>query len=166
MDDDLKRDLEVIESTWGSEENLYDFLEQQVRELCPLICGLAATVPTVHVKPSWLARGLFGGHHAAADYEPGERDHPATISVFPSILQDGALVPVAIAHELIHHWEHSESDVDELFYPAEADKMIAEKYSDPTRELTWRSGHSRRFIAKAARIADELKLSLRDILFR
>src|SRR4030095_10804952 len=166
MDDDLERDLTIIEGTWGSEENLYDFLEQQVRELCPLICGLVPPVPVVQVKPSWLARGLFGGHHAAADYEPEERDQPARISVFPSILHDRALVRVAITHELIHHWEHLESDVDELFYPAEADKIIAEKYSDPARERTWRSGHSRRFIAKAANIADELKLSLRDILFR
>lgn len=166
MDDDLKRDLKVIESTWGSEENLYDFLEQQVRELCPLICGLVPPVPVVQVKPSWLACGLFGGHHAAADYEPGERDHPATISIFPSIIHDYALVRVAIAHELIHHWEHSESDVNELSYPLEADKIIAEKYLDPARERIWRSGHSQRFIAKAAETANELKVPLSDILFR
>jgi hypothetical protein len=55
MDDDLKRDLEIIESRWGSEENLYGFLEQQLRELCPLIRGPKVPVPVIQVQPSWLA---------------------------------------------------------------------------------------------------------------
>jgi hypothetical protein len=155
-----------IEANWGSEENLHKFLEAQVAPLCQLVCGADASIPRVRLKPTWLARGLMGERSSAADYEPEDDDLPATIDVFPSLVHDERVLRTALAHELVHHWEHMDATHEtNPTYPQEADELVSQRFKNAQRENAWRSGHSRRFIAKAAEASRKLDLPLSDMLF-
>jgi hypothetical protein len=163
----LDEDLQALLDKWGSEGRLYGYLEEQLAELCTLVCGAGVTVPEIQVKPTWLARGLLGGRQlAGADYEPSEGDRVAIIGLYPSVLTDEAVIRRVLAHELIHHWEHlGAAGASRLSYPDDADKIVSSRFENPGRESRWRAAHSQVFIAKANSVASALDIRLRDLLF-
>ncbi len=157
---------EAVLAKWGSWDALYTYLDRLVRELSPVVCGHHTPVPTVEVKPTCLARGLLGGQHSGADYEPAEGQRPAVIGLFPAVLTDEALLRLVVAHELVHHWEHlGAQGADELPSSEAAATIIAARFTNAQRERRWRSGHSSYFIAKASSVAATLGVQLRQLLF-
>ncbi len=159
-------DEALILEKWGSWDALYTGLERLANELCPVICGHDAPAPRVQVKPTWLARGLLGGQHTGADYEPAEREQPAVIGLFPSVLTDDFLLRRVVAHELVHHWENlGAAGAHELPSPDGAAAIISARFRDSQRERSWRSGHSASFISKASSVAATLGVPLRELLF-
>lgn len=77
------------------------------------------------------------------------------------------MVQIALAHELIHHWEQiSDDQSQEIPYPDNADDIIKSRFENhPSEESRWRAGHSQRFIAKAGEVAKLLNMPLRKLLF-
>lgn len=164
-DEDDCADEELILARWGSEDALLDHLMRVVGELCPAICGETAEVPVVEVRPSSLSRGHFGEHHAAAEYEPAAREWPSRIILFPSVVFDKATVRTAIAHELVHHWESlGAHGAESLRLPSDTEAVLSQRFGQPDRIRRWRSGHSDRFIAKAAIVSAQLGLPFGQIL--
>jgi hypothetical protein len=162
----MTRDDEAVLADWGGEDSLYRFLEAQLAELCPIVCGTAAPPPRLQVKLSFLRKGPMGERSSGADYEPEEGEFPATIGIFPVILQNEEKLRRVLAHELIHHWEHLGSPgVELLSYPPEADAIIDARFRDGPHNTRWRSGHSKSFISKAAAVAAILEVPLADLLF-
>jgi hypothetical protein len=162
----MSDDEAVVLAKWGSWDALDAHLDRLVTELLPIVCGHNAPVPAVQVKPTWLARGLLGGQHSGADYEPAEEQRPAVIGLFPAVLTDEALLRVVVTHELVHHWEHlGAHGTDEPSSPDAAAAIIAAHFTDTQRERRWRAGHSSHFIAKASSVAATLGVQLRQLLF-
>jgi len=162
----IEYDIKSINDIWGSEKSLYSFLEAEATILCKLICGDKTSVPPIQVMPTCFSKGLMGENARSAQYDPEEDDYLPTITLFPSALTDRQIARIALSHELIHHWEQTVKDQKRVeFYPAEVDDCIKARFRDSNRESFWRSGHSRRFIAKAAEVAKVLNAPLDKMLF-
>jgi len=164
---DLEPDLEALLETWGSEEAIYTFLEREIEGININCFDGRLSLPQVQVKPMWLSRGLLGERRSGADYEPANGDKPAVIGLFSVVLRDEHSARIALAHEMIHHWEMTtEEECHEGSYPKQVDKMIRQHFSEMTKEQVWRIGHSARFIWKACKGADSLDIPVRELLFR
>lgn len=166
MNSDLEDDLRRIIDAWGSEQALHEFLDNEARTLTLSICGPETEVPDVQVLPSFLANGLLGGgRRRSGEYQPPSGDNVALISLFPSACENKELSRIALAHELIHHWEITASaTAADLPYPQNADFLIGTLFPNPTHERRWREAHSRRFVGKAAVVAEMLDISLERML--
>ena len=165
---ELDKEFQVLLDKWGSEDCLYDFLSREMESLSRVVFDKDVTLPNIQVKPSWLARGIMGEHPTAGgDYQPADQELSAQIGLFPSVLLDERMTRIVIAHEIVHHWEHTApNDSSQLEYPVEIDEVIERTFKTPQRTSRWRSGHSSRFISKAATVASKLNLPLPDMLFR
>jgi len=167
MDDDIVNDLTFIQARWGSERTLNSFLAREVGALCGLICGRDVAVPRVEVRPSFLARGLFGKNSRAAEYIPDDDSNTQpTIIMLPAACESREKARLILAHELIHHWEHtSDSPALDRYESHRLDSFVSSLFSNGEREQRWRGGHSRVFISKAALVANQLQVDLRNLLF-
>jgi hypothetical protein len=164
---ELEPDLKVLLDKWGFEEVLYKFLESELKRINRNCFGGQLSLPRLQVKPMWLSRGLLGERRSGADYEPRNGDKPAVIGLFSIVLRDEHSARIALAHEMIHHWEMTtEEECHEWSYPKQVDEMIRQRFSNTTKEHVWRIGHSTRFIWKACEAAKSLGISVRDLLFR
>jgi hypothetical protein len=164
---ELKSEFESLLRKWGSEERIYDFLQDQASELVKLIFDNPVAVPKLQILPSWLKCGIMGEHpRAAGTYDPAEKNRKAEIGIFATTLMDEDRSRRVLAHELIHHWEYSSGEVAATDgYPCDIDKLISEAFETKVQEARWRLGHSGRFITKASRVAEALGLSVRELLF-
>lgn len=164
---ELESEFEFLLEKWGSEERIYEFLQHQAGQLAELIFVNPVAVPNLQILPSWLKCGIIGEHpKAAGTYDPGEEDQKAEIGIFATTLMDEDRSRRVLAHELIHHWEYSSGDVATADrYPSDIDNLISEAFESKAREAIWRVGHSRRFIAKASRVAEALGVPVKKLLF-
>jgi len=161
----LQDDLALIESVWGSEGALNSYLDAEVSRLCSIVCGGDAPVPLIEVHPESLARGLIGGRTRGGEYEPAEDGREARIVVFPPVCADKSLLTIALAHELVHHWEATSTELSSLALSVpEAEETIESLFPDSKRRRSWSMGHSQRFVAKASVVAARLGLPLREFL--
>jgi len=163
---ELESESESLLEKWSSEERIYEFLQQQAEKIAELIFENPIAVPNLQILPSWLKCGITGEHpKAAGTYDPADEGHKAEIGIFATTLMDEDRSRSVLAHELIHHWEYSSGDVaatDE--YPSDVDNLISDAFESKAREAIWRVGHSRRFIAKASRVAEALGVPVRNLL--
>jgi hypothetical protein len=166
MDADLENDLRRIIDAWGSEQALHEFIDRETQVLVAAICDPGTEVPTVLVVPSFFAHGLLeGGPRRSGEYQAASQDMEASISLFPSACGDKEITRIALAHEIIHHWEATAPEgAADPPYPCDADSVIGELFVDSGRERSWRAGHSPRFIGKAAVVAAMLGISFRRML--
>lgn len=164
---ELEPEFEALLEKWSSEEKIYEFLQCHAAQLVELIFHRPVVVPHLQILPSWLKRGITGEHpEAAGTYDPSERDQEAEIGIFATTLMDEARSQHVLAHELIHHWEHTSGDVTAVEeYPSKIDSLISEVFETNALERGWRAGHSRRFIAKASGVAEVLGVPVRKLLF-
>jgi hypothetical protein len=164
---ELKSEFESLLRKWGSEERVYEFLQDQASQLAELIFENPVAIPNLQVLPSWLKCGIMGEHgKAAGTYDPAEKNQKAEIGIFATTLMDEDRSRRVLAHELIHHWEYLSRDVAATDgYSDDIDNLISEAFETKVQETIWRGRHSRRFIAKASRVAEALGVSVRELLF-
>jgi len=164
---DLEPDLKALIEKWGSEGALYAFLESELEHINRDCFGKRLSLPKLQVKPMWLSRGLLGERHSGAEYEPADGNKSAVIGLFSVVPLDEHSTRIALAHEMIHHWEMTrEEKCQEWSYPKQVNKMIRQHFSGTTKERIWRAAHSARFISKAHEVAKSLGISVWDLLFR
>jgi hypothetical protein len=164
--DHLDDDLRALLNKWGSEGVIYRFLDSEAKRVNRRCFGGRLILPAIQVKPEWLSRGLLGGGHAGADYEPAADGREATVGMFASTLLDQDRAKRALTHELVHHWEHTIGRARRATaYPKEIDAVIVSRFSKPERAARWRSGHSTRFIAKLWSVATLLDEPIDGFLF-
>jgi len=164
---EFEPDFEALLEKWGSEEAVSSFLQHQLERINNDCFNGRLALPQLQIKPMWLSRGLFGERRSGADYEPANGDKPAVIGLFPVILLDERSARIALAHEMIHHWEMTTEDkCHEWSYPERVDKIIQQRFSNANKEHLWRARHSARFIAKAHNVANSLSIPIRELLFR
>lgn len=164
---ELEEELKALLERWESEEAVYAFLESELERINIDCFGRHLSLPQLQIKPMWLSRGLLGERRSGADYEPANGDKPAVIGLFSVVLRDEHSARIALAHEMIHHWElTTEEECHEGAYPKQVDKMIRQHFSEMTKEHVWRIGHSARFIWKACEVAKLLGIFVRDLLFK
>lgn len=167
QDGDLEPEDIAFLKKWGSEEIAYAFLQYEQKRINLECFEGRLSLPKLQIKPMGLSRGLFGERRSGAEYEPANGDRPAVIGLFSVVLLDERMARIALAHEMIHHWEMTiEEQCHEWSYPNYIDKMIRERFSGTTKQHIWRAGHSARFISKAYKAAKSLGISVRDLLFR
>lgn len=163
----IEDDIKLINEVWGSEDALRSFLQIEVERLCPIVCGRNSSVPETDIRPTILARGIpgFSSGLRSAEYEPREGDRPATIVLFPSAFTDKEIPKSALTHELIHHWEISNTFSDTIFdYPIETESVIQSAFKDPIKLKRWRTAHSPRFVSKAISVAQTLNIPILSML--
>jgi hypothetical protein len=162
----IEEDIALINSVWGSEALAIQALQSQAQELCQQICGKHASIPEIQIRPSMMAYGtIIRSGLRSAEYEPSDDGSTPIIALFPSALDNKDLARIAIAHELIHHWENECDTADsKRAYPTEADTILASIFSSEAKMKKWRSGHSKIFIAKAAEVAKLINASLQQML--
>jgi len=108
---------------------------------------------------------IFNTGLRSAEYEPAEGEHSATIILYPSVLHDKKLTIIALAHELIHHWENAcDTKKFKSEYPKDAEIIITASFGSEIKIKKWKSGHSPKFIAKAFEVSQFLKVSLQQML--
>jgi hypothetical protein len=162
----LDLEFDLLRNEWGSEEAVYSFLKSEFGRINVTAFEGRLSLPRFQIKPMWLSKGLMGERNSGADYEPSETARPAEIGVFTECLHDKDKTVCILAHEMVHHWEHTVADKDESTeYPPSLDREISEGLEGSFRERGWRRGHSRRFICKAYRVAEVLNLPPRTLLF-
>jgi len=160
----------LIPQMWGSEANLRSFLETEVVHLCARICGPDAPVPKIRVTQPTLKGEIQEGVAqeivlGGARYQWDSESSPPTIVIPILIAGNKSRLPQFIAFELIHHWEAlgaiGEADLD---YPEAIDWIIKECRIHISEE-DYREWHSQSFLDKAAQVARDLEIPLRDFLF-
>ena len=162
----IEDDIKLISEVWGSEDALRSVLQSEVRRLCRLVCGPKSKSPAIDLRPSLMSNGVLPSNSGlrSAEYEPANGGE-ATIILFPSACTDKGILTVAIAHELIHHWELTVPPKRRAQeYPQAAEELIRSAFKDRTKERIWRSGHSAKFVSKAVDIARKLEISLLRML--
>jgi len=142
----------------------------EVAALCALICGEAAPVPVPQPRSAWTAaRGLLGEYSAGTEYRRPERERDAAIVIHQTVLAERELLPVALAHELLHHWEHllgNRAEACPEGYPLEVEALVSRLLPDALMQRRWRERHSPRYVAKARSVCAHLGVSLEVLLFR
>lgn len=126
-------------------------------------------MPVLDTRSAWTAaRGLLGEFAAGTEYRPAERGREATIVIQRAILADPVLARVALAHELVHHWEHllGGAGGGPSGHPPEVEALVLRVITDRLRERRWRERHSPRFTAKTLAVSGRLHLPLAALLFR
>lgn len=141
----------------------------KVAELCTLICGEGTPVPDLQPRSAWTAaRGLLGEYSAGTEYRRAERGRDASIVIHQTVLAEPALLTVALAHELLHHWEHLLYNQTELCrggHPPDVEALRTRLLPDALRQRRWCERHSPRYIAKARSACAHLGVSLETLLF-
>lgn len=144
-------------------------LAEEAAVLCAVICGPGASVPVLETRSAWTAaRGLLGEYTVGTEYRPAERGRPATIVVPRAVLGEPELARVALAHELVHHWEHRLEGPGDgpSGYPPEIEALVLRFIPDRLRARRWRERHTPRFAANALAVSDRLHVPLAALLFR
>ncbi len=153
---------------WGSEEVAKDFIEKQYQKINKTCFGGELSKVEIEIRPMIAKEGeiLFGHSSAGAEYRSKESVVGAKIILYSVLLLEEELAITVLAHELVHHWEHTMGNFSSaVSYPVELDHIISQHFSDIRKEGSWRSGHSDRFLSKIYEVAVNLNLSLKDILF-
>jgi hypothetical protein len=164
--EEIERLLQTMSEVWGSEEQANIGLANQVAELNAIVFDGELPCVNVHVAPRSMLSGLFGAdRNAAANYNPAYEDHAAYIFVGQSAIMSKDQARIILAHELVHHWEHTVStDSDPSTYPNEIEMMIKHWFPDFKSEKKWRATHSNRFLAKAYLMSAEHGFELSRLL--
>jgi len=123
-------------------------------------------LPQVSVKRMKFSKCLQGGYFGA-DYKPPNHRRPALIGVYPILLLKKEDVIIALAHELVHHWEYmTPLPINSRQYPLEMDSLIQFRFPCSPREENWRRSHSPYFLSKSWEVAQQLGIPIRDFLFK
>jgi hypothetical protein len=152
---------------WKSVKHVYAFLKREFDRINVLCFEGTLPLPLFQIKPMRLSRRPLEEFQGAATYQPAREDHPPEIALFPSVLLDREETKIALAHEIVHHWEWTtEEREDSETNLSEVDAILRERFSDPSQEKRWRSRHSDRFLTKIRRIAQALQRPVEDFLFK
>jgi len=119
----------------------------------------------VSIAPRSFLDGPMGADtDAGAKYEPLSSGQ-FNIFLGPTVIRSKERATVALVHEMIHHWEYTVVTIWEPEeYPLWIDELISQSYRNVKKERHWRSGHSKRFIAKANSIAPKLGVHVGTLL--
>ena len=159
-------ELEAVLEKWGSEDRAQECLKEEFNEINLKAFRGRLHLPRIWIKPMWLSKGLLGEQNAGGNYEPKEGNWLATISLFTAVLLEDDLRRRVLAHEMVHHWEPTiKEETESIDYPTSIDRTIAQRFSNPSGERSWRSRHSRTFIAKACCVARALGFPPEKLLF-
>jgi hypothetical protein len=83
---------------------------------------------------------------------------------------DPELLRVALAHELLHHWEHVVAHdavgTPPQRYPADVEALVRRLLPDALRQRRWIERHSPRYVIQARTVCAQLGIPLEPMLFR
>jgi hypothetical protein len=151
-------EFKLVLEKWGSEKAVYAFLKKEFDRINRAGFGGSLEMPELQIGPMEL--------NSTGNYAPAERHRSAVIGIFTNVLMDEDAARRVLAHYVIHHWENTLATAWESEdYPATVDEEISKAFSTGYRERSWRSYHSRRFIAKACEVAKALSVPAREVLF-
>ena len=89
---------------WKTMRLVYAYLDKELGRIQQRCFPKDLETPQVMVRRMKFSRSQHGGH-LGADYRPPINGRPARIGILPFLLLDKKDVRIALAHELIHHWE-------------------------------------------------------------
>lgn len=152
---------------WKSSRRLYAFLEREFRRLnreC-FQGGLPPlSIQLLRMKYSWdlLAEGYVGAY-----YIPPQGEKSAEIGMYPLVLTSADDARIALAHEMVHHWEwqHRHHPLRAVC-PAPAHYLVKRQFPSAEKQYHWRLAHSFQYLAKAGEVAKTLGISFREFLFK
>ncbi len=152
---------------WKSIRRLYTFLEKEASRINRECFGGKLPMPSIRLRRMKFCRDILSDGYVGAYYGPPNSDRNAEISLFPIVLLDKKDALIALAHEMVHHWEwlqgHRRSDV---VYPLEIQGIVQRQFPEPERQYDWRLAHSARYLAKATEVASILHLPIKEFLFK
>lgn len=154
---------------WRSEESAYNFIEKQFQIINKTCFNGELAELEIEIRPMFAKEGeiLFGHSSAGAEYQPKDTVMNAKIILYSVVLLEEELAITVLAHEMVHHWEHTVGSLSpKVGYPEELNQIISQRFRHAKREKIWRKGHSNRFLSKIYEVAVSLNLPLKDVLFR
>jgi hypothetical protein len=153
---------------WKSMQHLFTFLHREMKRLNEAFFGGKLTLPQLQIKPMRLARRPLEDFSSSAYYAPAFEDRPAEIGLFPNVLLDPQAARIALAHEMVHHWEWTlpEDPTAPSPEPPEVKEALHHFFRNRAIEKSWRRHHSQRFLSKAWEMAQQFELPLKEFLFK
>jgi len=153
---------------WKSMQHLFTFIHREMKRLNDAFFEGKLILPQVQIKPMRLARRPLEDFSSSAYYAPAFEDRPAEIGLFPNVLLDPQEARIALAHEMVHHWEWSlpEERADSREEAPEVKEALHRFFKNKAIERSWRRHHSERFLSKAWEMAKQFKVPLREFLFK
>jgi len=152
---------------WKSTKRLYAFLERELKRINRECFAGHLSLPSLQLLRMKYSYDLLGEGFVGAYYVPPQDDRPAQIGIYPWVLTSEADARLALAHELVHHWEwqHREHGPG-LLSPRPVHFLVRRQFSSPEKQYHWQLAHSFRFLAKAAEVARSLGIPMQDFLFK
>lgn len=152
---------------WKSVRRLVRFLERELKGINRECFGDKLSLPTIQLLRMKYCRDLLSGGYVGAYYRPSHGNLPAEIGIYPLVLTDAREARIALAHEMVHHWEWQHRHTAAGYVcPAKAHYFVRRQFPEPEQKYQWRLSHSFQFLGKASEVAEKLGISLREFLFK
>jgi hypothetical protein len=152
---------------WKSIRRLYAFLENELRRINRECFRGRLPLPTVQLMRMKYSWDILGEGYVGAFYLPDCGDRPAQIGIYPLVLTSAEDARLALAHEMVHHWEwHHRHQPAQAICPPPAHFLVRRQFPSVEKQYHWRLAHSFRFMAKSGDVARILGISLNDFLFK
>jgi len=157
---------QAVLKKWKSLRLLQRYLRRELELINQRCFAGKLSLPKVLLDRMRYSRDL-AGDYVGARYLPPNREQPARIHIFPFFLLDKKDIQLALAHELVHHWEHESSQgLGEEGYPEDLPLLFLGRFQDARKREAWLHTHSPNFLQKSTEVAQSLGLPLKDFLFR
>ncbi len=165
-DEELDELDRIVTENWGSEDQALEDFDRLAKKYNRDLFDDHLPEVVVTIAPRWILSGPMGTDtDAGATYEPSSSGQ-FYIHLGQMAIRSKESAAVVLAHEMIHHWEYTmATDSESEEYPLWIDELISQSYRDAKRERHWRSGHSKRFTAKANLVATKIGVHLRTLLY-
>lgn len=157
---------QAVLQKWKTLKHVYTFMKRELEKINELCFGGGLSIPQVALKPLHLSRKPLEEFASCAYYAPASGDKAAEIGLFPNILLSRRKAKVALAHEMVHHWEWTAPEGKEEDAAQIAEKTVERLFPKHRERQRWRRHHSARFLSKASLVAAILKIPLSDFLVR
>jgi len=151
---------------WRSVQHIYTFLKREFERLNQTFFEGLLKPTAFQIHPMRLSKRPLAEHLGAAFYRPARPEDPAEIGIFPNVLLDRDETRIALAHEMVHHWEWTSPEEDRFELPPEIEAILTENLKSPSRAEAWRRHHSPRFLHKIGEIAQGLQIPVGKFLFK
>ena len=151
---------------WKRLKNVHTYLRKEIKRVNHICFQNELPLPQPALRRMKFSKSLNGAY-LGADYKPPSKGEPARIGIFPFLLLKKRDVTIAIAHEMVHHWEFfNPARENPALYPNEVDYLIRLRFHQRHMEEEWREKHSNHYLEKSWEVARILRLPFEEFLFR
>lgn len=157
---------QAVLKKWKSLRLLKRYLERELVLINERCFQGELSLPAIMLDRMRFSKDVWGDYMGAR-YRPPGMDRPASIHLFPFFLLEKKDIQLALAHELVHHWEfETGGGFINGTSSGELDRIIKKRFPQKFQRQRWLTTHSPIFLKKSSEVAQSLGLPLTQFLFR